>query len=240
MEIFNNVGKTLNSLGDKISEAQGKFAESNFGRIVSNVLDVGIRIALPDFSENMVIDIKDAIFNNGLKDGVKQIWNNIKEYGKSFLGLSTGKFNNIDEVQKATKNGGILDTISSAFDFALEKSVDNGKITRKARQSLKTQKNKMIKDMKDEILEEIDNQAVYVGKIEEYKEKWQECFNNKDLEGMKKANKNIKKYIDKTLPLDNLLSESKKIEIMQNLIESTGNFDITEEEKELANSLSIS
>ena len=234
MELMENMGQKLSNISEKISDIQGKFFESNFGQIINSVLDVGIRVALPDFSENMMIDIKNALFENGLKDGVKQIWTNIKEYGKSFLGISTGKFNNIDEIQKATKTGGILDTISSAFDFALEKSVENGKITRKARQSIKKQKNSMIKDMKKEILDEVDNQSLYIEKINQYKEKWQECFDNKDLKGMKNANKNIKKYMEKVVPLENLLSDSKKIDVIQSLVESTGSFEVTKEEQELA------
>ena len=154
------------------------------------------------------------------------------------MGVSTGKFENIEQIQKATKTGGVLDTISSAFDFALEKAVDNGKITRKARQSIKTQKNDMIKKMKKEITEEVDNQAVNVKKINEYTEKWQEAFNNKDLKGMKNANKNLKKYLENTIPLESLLSESKKIDILQNLVENTGNFEVTEEEEQLAGVLS--
>ena len=235
MELIKNV---VNGLGDTISNLQEKFVESNFGKIVKEVLNVGIRVALPDFAENMVIDATNAIYDNGLKDGIKEIWGNIKSYGKSFLGVSTGKFENIEQIQKATKNGGILDTISSAFDFALEKAVDNDKITRKTRQSIKTQKNDMIKKMKKEIEAEIDNQEINVQKINEYTGKWQEAFENQDLKGMKQANKNLKKYLETTIPLENLLSESKKIDIMQNLVESTGSFDITEEEKELAGALS--
>lgn len=235
MELIKNF---LNNVGDTISNLQEKFAESNFGKIVKEVMNVGIRVALPDFAENVVIDVTNSLYDNGLKDGIKEIWNNIKSYGKSFLGVSTGKFENIEQIQKATKTGGVLDTISSAFDFALEKAVDNGKITRKTRQSIKTQKNDMIKKMKKEIKEEVDNQAVNVKKINEYATKWQEAFDNKDLKGMQNANKNLKKYLENTMPLENILSESKKIDIIQNLVENTGSFDITNEEKELASALS--
>ena len=235
MELIKNF---LNNVGDTISNLQEKFVESNFGKIVKEVMNVGIRVALPDFAENMVIDVTNSLYDNGLKDGIKEIWNNIKSYGKSFLGVSTGKFENIEQIQKATKNGGILDTISSAFDFALEKAVDNEKITRKTRQSIKTQKNEMIKKMKKEIEAEVDNQEINVQKINEYATKWQEAFDNKNLKGMKNANKNLKKYLENTMPLENILSESKKIDIIQNLVENTGSFDITNEEKELAGALS--
>ena len=81
---------------------------------------------------------------------------------------------------------------------------------------------------------EIKEEEINIEKLEEYNNKWTECFNNKDLSGMKNANKNIQKYLDKTLPLENTLKMARKIEIMQNLVENTGSFDITEEEQELA------
>ena len=99
---------------------------------------------------------------------------------------------------------------------------------------MKSAKNSIIKDIKGDISEELDNQVKYIEKLEEYNNKWTECFNNKDLSGMKNANKNIQKYLDKTLPLENTLKMARKIEIMQNLVENTGSFDITEEEQELA------
>ena len=54
MELVKNV---LNGVGGAISNLQEKFVESNFGKIVKEVMNVGIRIALPDFAENMVIDV---------------------------------------------------------------------------------------------------------------------------------------------------------------------------------------
>ena len=237
MEIINKIGQTLNNFGEKWAEAQERFMESNIGKVLNNALDTSLRIALPNVAEDIVIDAKDALLENGLVDGAKKIWSNIKEYGKSVLGLATGKFESVEQVQMATKSGGILDGISDLFDFALDKSVDNGKITKSERQKIKSSKNSILKDIKSNISEELDNQIKYVEKIEEYNEKWKTCFENEDLKGMKNANKNIQKYLEKTLPLEDLLKEARKIEIMQNLVENTESFEITEDEKELADAL---
>ena len=237
MDISKGIENLKNNLvvfEEKLADAQERFMESNIGKILNNALDTSLKIALPDVAEDVVISAKDAILENGIKDGVKQIWTNIKDYGKSVFGLVSGKFENIEQVQIATKNGGILDTFSTIFDFALDKSVDSGKITKSARKSLKSAKNSIIKDIKGDISEELDNQVKYIEELEDYNNKWTECFNNKDLSGMKNANKNIQKYLDKTLPLENTLKMARKIEIMQNLVENTGSFDITEEEQELA------
>lgn len=237
MEIANKIGQALSDFGEKWADAQERFMESNIGKVLNNALDTTLRVALPDVAEDIVIDAKDALFENGLVGGAKQIWSNIKEFGKSALGLVTGKFETVEQVQTATKSGGILDGISDLFDFALEKSVESGKISKSERQKIKSSKNSILKEIKGNISEEVDNQIKYVEKIEEYNEKWKTCFENKDLNGMKNANRNIQKYLEKTLPLETLLKEARKIEIMQNLVESTGNFEITEEEQELAGAL---
>lgn len=233
-EGLENVKNSLLVFEEKLADAQERFMKTNIGKILNNALDTGIKIALPDVAEDIVISTKDSLLQNGLKDGVKEIWNNIKDYGKSVFGLVTGNFESVEQVQKATKSGGILDVFSNIFDFALDKSVDSGKISKSARKSLKSAKNSILKEIKGDISEELDNQVKYIEKIDEYNNKWIECFNNKDLKGMKNANKNIQKYLEKVLPLENTLKSARKIETIQNLVESTGSFDITEEEQELA------
>ena len=240
MNIETDLGKAINNivaLGNNLAAAQEQFVQNNLYDIFNMALDTGIKIALPEIVEDAVIDIKDALLENGFKEGAKQIWNNIKEFGKSALGIVSGNFENLGQVQTAVKTGGVLDVVSKIFDFALNKAVDNEKISKSTRQSLKTKKNSIVKDIKNKVLENLDAQIKYVEKIEEYNEKWKTCFDNKDLKGMKNANKNIQKYLEKTLPLEEVLKKARKIEIMQNLVESTGSFDITEEEKELATAL---
>ncbi len=237
MDLGNKIKEGLSEFNEKLVDAQRRFMETNIGKILNNALDATLKIALPDVAEDVVIGAKDALLENGLIDGAKQIWNNIKEYGKSALGLATGNFESVEQVQMVAGSGGILDGISSLFDMALDKSVDSGKITKSARQKIKSSKNSILKNIKSEVTEELDNQIKYVEKIEEYSGKWKECYENQDLKGMKNANKNIQKYLEKTLPLENVLKEARKIEIMQNLVENTGSFEITEEERELAEAL---
>ena len=237
MSLEVDIGKTINNivvLGNNLATAQEKFMQSNLYDIFNIALDAGIRVALPEIVEDAVIDIKDALLENGLKDGVKQVWNNIKEFGKSAFGIATGKFDSVEQVQVATKTGGVLDTISKLFDFALDKAVDQEKISKSTRQSLKTKKNSIVKDIKNKVSENLEEQVTYVERIHEYSEKWQECFEKQDLKGMKNANKTMQKYLEKTLPLEDVLKKARKIEIIQKLVESTGSFNITEEEKELA------
>ena len=48
-------------------------------------LNVGIRALLPNVIEDQVIEIKDAILNNGFKDGIKQAIKSAIDLGKSAL-----------------------------------------------------------------------------------------------------------------------------------------------------------
>lgn len=229
-----NIREHVISFGNNLAEAQEKFVQSDLYGIFNSALDTGIRIALPEVAEDIVIDVKDTLMENGFQEGAKQIWNHLKDVGKSIYGLATGKFETIEQLYTAAKTGGVLDILSNIFDFALDKAVDNEKITKSTRQSIKSQKNSIIKNIKNKVSEDLDKQVGYVEKINEHSEKWQNCYEKEDLKGMKNANKTIQKYLEKTLPLENVLKNARKIEIMQNLIESTGSFQITEEEKELA------
>lgn len=225
------------AIGNNLAIAQEKFMQSNLFDIFNTALDTGIKIALPDIAEDIVIDIKDSLLENGFVEGSKQIWNNIKEFGKSALGIVSGKFENIEQVQTATKNGGVLDIVSNIFDFALDKAVDNEKITKSMKNSIKSKKNSIVKDIKNKVSENLEKQEKNIEKLNEYNNKWEKCFEEKDLKGMKNAKNNITKYLEKVMPLENVINNARKIEIMHNLIESTGSFDITDEEKELASAL---
>ena len=234
MELNNEINLNNNLTNEK---EQKNFLETTLGKTINTAVDIGIRAILPDFVEEQIINLKDNLLDYGLKDGIKKTIDDAINFGKSAIGIVTGNFESVEQVQMVAGSGGILDGISSLFDMALDKSVDSGKITKSARQKIKSSKNSILKNIKSEVTEELDNQIKYVEKIEEYSGKWKECYENQDLKGMKNANKNIQKYLEKTLPLENVLKEARKIEIMQNLVENTGSFEITEEERELAEAL---
>ena len=75
---------------------------------------------LPDVIENQVIEIKDALIENGIKDGLHTATECVVDIGKSISGIFTGKFENISQVQTAIGSGGVIDTFSDLF------SLDNG------------------------------------------------------------------------------------------------------------------
>ena len=49
------------------------------------------------------------LINFGLKDGIKKSIDSVIETGKEAVGIVTGNFENVTQIQKVVKNGGIID-----------------------------------------------------------------------------------------------------------------------------------
>ena len=120
-----------NSLTKDISneKEQKNFLETTIGKAVNTGLDIGIRYLLPDLIEEQVIDIKDSILKNGFQDGVKTAVDSAINLGKSALGIITGNFEDINQMQSVVKNGGIIDSVSTILNSVINKVVDNGVIS---------------------------------------------------------------------------------------------------------------
>ena len=58
-------------------------------------------------------NLKDNLINYGLKDGIKKSIDDAINIGKSTIGIVTGNFENINQVQNAIKTGGIIDNVSN-------------------------------------------------------------------------------------------------------------------------------
>ena len=65
-----------------------------------------------------------------------------------------------------------------------------------------------------------------------------ESRENKDFDLMEKEMKNINKYLEKIMPLENIIKEARLVENVHNLIKNNNkNFEINEVELEAANVL---
>lgn len=63
-------------------------------------------------------------------------------------------------------------------------------------------------------------------------------YENKDFDLMEKEMKNINKYLEKIMPLENIIKEARLVENVHNLIKNNNkNFEINEVELEAANVL---
>lgn len=239
------MGEELTIIEDKninvqneLKSIQEQFLKSSLGNVVNNAVDIGLKSVLPDLIEDEVIKVKDTILENGFKEGLNEAVNTVINFGKSAIGIVTGNFENINQVDIAIKKGGMIDTVSDLLDMTIEKIEDKNLINKTTANLIKKGKNSILDSVADKIEDTLENQVKNIEKIKNYSEKWKEAFDSKDLESMTKNFKNIEKYLKETMPLENTIKEARKIENLQNLIKNNGgNFDITTEEMQLAEKL---
>lgn len=84
----------------------------------------------------------------GLKDGITKSVESVIDTGKSAIGIVTGKFENISQIQNVLKRGGILDSISELLDNVFEKIRYNGNVNYKIMD--------LIENGKDAILDSVE------------------------------------------------------------------------------------
>lgn len=238
MELSNTVNNNLTddksfSLGE-----QKSFLETNIGKVVNTALDTGIRALLPDIIEEQIIDVKDAIINNGFSAGVKEAVSSAVDLGKSVVGVFTGNFENITQARNAVKNGGIIDGISKALDGALNICSKTKKVPSSIISIIRSGKNALLSNISNNIEKEFNTQINSVEKISKYSDNWKEYYNNKDFDGMEKEYKKLKSELKIVMPLENTINQARSIENLHTLIKNKGgNFDLTKEEIELAQKL---
>ncbi len=234
MQLENEINNNI-----EIEKNQNNFFESMIGKVVNNAIDIGLKTILPDVIENQIIDIKNSLLQNGIKAGIKTAINSMQDFAKSTLGIFTGKFDNISQIDMAIRNGGIIDTFSNILDKAIDKTYLSGKINRSINTMLKKGKNIILENISNNIEKEIKSQDNYINNLKENLESWKKYYNNKNFDGMEKEFKNIENKIEKIIPLENIIKETRQVEIIHNLIKNNGhNFNISELEKEVSNKLS--
>ena len=130
---------------------QKRFLETTLGKTINTAIDIGIRAILPDFVENQIIDIKDNLLNYGLKEGISKTIDDAVDLGKSVIGIVTGNFENISQMQNAVKSGGLIDGISSLLDNVVDKVEKVGLINNTIAKTIKQGKNVILNNVENKI-----------------------------------------------------------------------------------------
>ena len=239
LEINNNINlEKNNNIENATYEKQKNFLDTNLGQARNLGIDFGIKAVLPNFLEDEVIEIKDSIITDGFKEGIKTAIDNAVDLGKSFLGIFTGKFENISQIKEAIKKGGLIDSISGVLDWGIKKAKTNKLIKSSTANLIKKGKNIILNNVSDSIENNLDSQVESVEKTDKYIEKWKSYYEEKDFTNMDKQFKKIEKELEKILPLENIITKARQLENIHNLIKNNGkNFNLSQEELELANKL---
>ena len=203
---------------EDISQKQIGFLQGNLGKVINTGLDIGLRMILPNVIEDKVIDVKNAILNNGFKEGINMAINSAIDIGKSAIGIFTGKFENVSQVQTAIKKGGIIDSVSTTIDTVLKSTTKNGIIDKNVSKLIKKGKNAILDTVESNIEENFLGQMKAIEKIGKYTKNWEEYYQNQDIDGMNREYKKIKNQIDEVIPLESTIQKARQIANVQTLI----------------------
>ena len=235
----NAINNEINIKNNLENETEQKnFLETTLGKTINTGIDIGIRSILPDYIEEQVIDLKNNLIEYGLKDGIKKSIDDALNIGKSAIGIVTGNFENISQVQEAIKSGGIIDNVSNLLDDIIDKVKSKGLINSTVARTIKQGKNSILNNVEKNIENTFNNQIKSLEYTEKYISNWKEYFNNKNFEGMEKEYKKIGKEITNLIPIEKTINDVRTIENLHRLIKNNGqDFNLTQEQLELAKKL---
>ena len=138
LEKNNDIELENNIVNEKM---QKSFLETTLGKTINTAVDIGIRALLPDFVEDQIINIKDNLLNYGLKEGIQKTIGDAIDLGKSAIGIFTGNFENINQMQNAVQTGGLIDGISGLLDTVVDKVRQSGLINGTIANTIKNNSN---------------------------------------------------------------------------------------------------
>ena len=221
-----------------VEKEQKGFLESTLGKTINAAVDIGIRALLPDFIDEQIINIKDNLLEYGLGDGIKKSIDDAIDLGKSAIGIFTGDFENISQMQSAVKNGGLIDGVSSLLDTVVDKVSDAGLISNGVAETIKQGKDVILNNVESNIENTFSEQYSAIENIDNYINNWKDSFEKQDFDNMEKEYLKLEEQMQTIAPLTKTIEEAKTIELLHNLIKNNGqDFNLSQEQLELVEKL---
>lgn len=240
-ESTNNLNNEVNNNLDYnfLKEKQNNFLETTLGKTINTALNIGIRYLLPNIIEDQVIEIKDTIIKDGFKEGLNKTVSSAIDFGKSAMGLVTGKFDNVTQMQTAIEKGGLIDTISDCIDFGLKVGRQTGLIPQNVSSIIKSGKNILMNNIESNIESTLTTQLKGIEKVNKYINNWNTYYREQNFSKMELEYNKIREKLKDLVPIEETLKKAHQVENLHKLIRSKGrDFNISEEELELAKKLS--
>ncbi len=223
---------------ENFMEAQNNFLKSNLGQAINAGIDIGLQALLPDVIEDEVIAIKDSLITEGFSAAINTAIEESINLGKSTIGIITGTFENVSQIKKAIKSGGLIDSISEVLNSGIKWIKEKGYVKKGTANAIKKGKDTIIKIIDKNVGNELENQIEAIDKINGYIEKWHRYYEERNFSNMEYQYKKIEENLEKVIPLEDVLTKARQVENLHELIKNNGkNFDLSEEEKNLANML---
>ena len=219
-------------------QEQKSFLETTLGKVINTGIDIGIRAILPDFIEDQAINLKDNLLNYGLKEGIQKTITDAIDLGKSAIGIFTGNFENISQMQNAVQSGGLIDGVSSLLDTVVEKVQQTGIIDYNIANALKQGKNIILNNIENNIEKTFTSQLESMENLEKYIDDWKKDFEKKDFNKMEKTYEKLENELKNLIPIEKTISQARIIENLHTLIKNNGqDFNLSAEQIALAEKL---
>lgn len=230
MDILENINELGNKLinNEELKNIQEGFLQSKIGQIVNSAIDFGLKEILPDFVEDEVIEVKDALFTGGLKEGIDTAIENAINLGKNIVGIFNENFKDIDQVEKSLEKGEIIEGISDSIDFIVNKLEKSNIISTNISELIKNGKNLILGNVDSNIQNEFNSELKSLKKIEKYIKNWEKYYSEKNIEGLNTEFNKIKKQLKNIIPLENIINNVRKIENINQLIKNSDEFNFYE------------
>ena len=200
-----------------------------FGGVFKNALnfgvDLGLKALLPDLIEDQVIDIKNSILEGGFKEGVNTLVKKVNEFKNSITGIFTGNFNNIEEIHTATKQGGIIKTVSKGLSKGIDAGVKSGAIPKSIGGILKAGKTTMLNEFNSSLESQMKKEMKKFDTLNDLNKKWYDALDQRDFNKMTKYTEKISELSKDLVKFSNIIDETKKIKELHNFIKENNSFD---------------
>lgn len=222
----------------ELEKEQKNFLNTTLGKTINSAIDIGIRAVLPDFLDEQIVNIKNNLLEYGLKEGISKTIEDAINLGKSTIGIFTGNFENISQMQDAVKSGGVIDGISTLLDSVINRTRKAGLIDNNVSNLIKRGKNIILNNVENNIENTFKKQYQNLEYMNKYIDNWKNSFKNQDFAKMEREYKKLEKQLQQIAPIEKTINEAKTIEVLHNLIKNNGqDFNLTNEQLELAERL---
>ena len=210
---------------NEISKNQNDFIGNMFKNAINFGVDLGLKSLLPDLIEDQVIDIKNSILEGGFKEGVDTLMKKVNEFKNSITGIFTGNFNNIQEINTATKQGGIIKTVSKGLSKGIDAGVKSGIIPKSIGGILKAGKTTMLNEFSNSLESQMRKEIQKFDTLNDLNKKWYDALDQRDFDKMTKYTEKISVLSKDLVKFSNIINETKKIEELHNFIKENNSFD---------------
>lgn len=210
---------------NEISKNQNDFIGNMFKNAINFGVDLGLKSLLPDLIEDQVIDIKNSILEGGFKEGVNTLMKKVNEFKNSITGIFTGNFNNIQEINTATKQGGIIKTVSKGLSKGIDAGVKSGIIPKSIGGILKAGKTTMLNEFSNSLESQMRKEIQKFDTLNDLNKKWYDALDQRDFNKMTKYTEKISELSKDLVKFSNIIEETKKIEELHNFIKENNSFD---------------